>query len=198
MNEDGRLIDDLIRRADGVAFAAREMGRKTYGTWPDKKPRSYLHHLALVEGILLWAGLSFDVEEDRPILLASWNHDTIEDSGATYNDLRFVVGPDVADLCYDVTDGKGKTRAERFAPVIPTLLANPKARVLKLADRIANTFMSRNERSGMYGKYVKEYPEFRELFYGKGTASVGRLATIEQRLWWMLDRLSCEEAAADQ
>lgn len=191
------LIDDMIKRADGIAFAARQVGRKTYGKWPNGTPRSYFHHLALVEGFLLWAGLSFDVDEDREILAAAWNHDTLEDSDCTYNDLRFVTGDRVADLVYDVTNGKGKTRAERNATVTPALLASPEARILKLADRIANTFMSRSDGSSMHQKYVKEYPGFRETYYAKGTAAVGRLAAIEQRLWWMLEKLSTVAAATE-
>jgi (p)ppGpp synthase/HD superfamily hydrolase len=192
------LLDELLHRASGVAYAARQVGRKSYGTWPDGTRRSYLYHLSLVEGFLIWAGCSFDFDDEREILAAAWNHDTLEDGDGTYNDLRFVVGEPVADLVYDVTDGKGKTRAERHAAVIETLLANPRARVLKLADRAANTYASRADNSSMFGKYVKEYAEFRERFYAKGTPSTGRLASIEQRMWWLLDKLSTVEAAGGQ
>jgi (p)ppGpp synthase/HD superfamily hydrolase len=178
-------------RARSVAYAAEQMGHKRYGTWPNGTPRSYFYHLALVESVLLSVGFSLFIEEDHAILAAAWNHDTLEDTDVSYNDLRRSTTAEIADIVYDVTNGKGKTRHERHKTVVEGLLNNRAARILKLADRAANAFASRSTagENSMYKKYQAEYAEFKGDLQRIDLVPGARLTAIEMKLWALLDEL---------
>lgn len=92
------------------------------------------------------------------VLAACWCHDMIEDTRETYNDVKKVVGEEVADLVYAVTNEKGKNRKERANDKYYHGIVNqPYATFIKLCDRIANC-----EHNGdMNDLYRKEYPHFR-------------------------------------
>lgn len=105
-------------------------------------------------------------------------HDLIEDGRMTYNDVkelysrRFgnsVAGSKAADIIYDVSDEKGKSRAERKNDkYYKGLQGNPHALFVKLADLAANTLFSKLTGSSMYEKYKKEFPEFKRKTYTEG------------------------------
>ena len=92
---------------------------------------------------------------------ASWAHDTIEDTRASYNDVVNHLGKDAADIVYAVTNEKGKNRAERANDkYYAGIVATPGAVFVKLCDRIANVQYGKMTGSGMYDKYKKENDNF--------------------------------------
>lgn len=138
------------------AYAAQKHEGQRYGHHP------YTVHLAAVREILRWAGF----DDDHPLAVAAWLHDTIEDTDATRDEIASLFGAEVAELVWAVT-GVGKNRKERNANAYTKLRAHPPAVVLKLADRIANVEASADvpEKLAMYRK---EWPAFRDALQGHG------------------------------
>ena len=107
------------------------------------------------------------------VSVTAYGHDLLEDTNMTYNDLvKFLkdggVGrPEtVAEAIYNLTDEKGRTRAERKNDkYYEELAANPLAVYIKLCDIAANTMFSKLNGSDMYKKYKKEFPKFKEKTY---------------------------------
>lgn len=103
-------------------------------------------------------------------------HDSIEDARMTYNDVwEFVwrtthchkdLAIQVADIVYCLTDEKGKNRSERKnSKYYEELKGNKYAVFIKLCDIAANTLYSKLTNSSMYGKYKREFPQFKEKVY---------------------------------
>lgn len=175
------LLQNVILRSEAVALAHELLGRKTYGDY------SYLYHLSMVESALLAAGVQIADKIGGQLLIAAWLHDTIEDAGISYRDVARQFGEDVAEIVRSVTnDIRGRNRHERHLSVVPELLKNPLGRILKLADRLANTTAA-NDR--MRALYIKEYPQFRTELFGTGNNNEGDYLAIETRLWSGLDTL---------
>lgn len=113
---------------------------------PDPKP--YTFHLeATFQVALRFLGTSaphleqgeLDFPEDAfSILEACLLHDTIEDTGATRDELGRLFGAEVATLVWLVTSELGKNRRERNAATYPKTRQLPGAVFVKLCDRIAN------------------------------------------------------------
>lgn len=99
------------------------------------------------------------------IELACWGHDLIEDTRTSYNDVVKVLGKNVADIIYAVTNEKGRNRAERANSKYYEGIRNTDGAVfVKLCDRIANLQYSTITGSNMKDRYSKENPHFtREL-----------------------------------
>jgi (p)ppGpp synthase/HD superfamily hydrolase len=95
------------------------------------------------------------------IILAAYGHDLIEDTRVSYNDVVEVLGDEVADIIYAVSNEKGKTRKERANEKYYEGIRNtPYAVYVKLCDRIANVQYSKTTKSRMFEMYKKENPEF--------------------------------------
>lgn len=173
--------DFFALRAEVVAYAADAFASKRYRKHP------YLYHLATVEGVLhehRCLPVGPHAEWMRPVLLAAWLHDSMEDTGVSFNDVKRLAGEGVAEIVRAVTnDVRGRDRLERQLPVLEDLLRLPQARILKLADRVANML----EDGSMLEKYVAEYPAFRDKLYGVGEPAVGNLNGVEASLWHSLD-----------
>lgn len=145
---------DLIPRAR--AFAIVMHGDQMY----DGRP--YVFHLDRVAEIVRAAG-------GCPwTIAAAYLHDVLEDTKCTMERLAMLFGTRVAGLVYAVT-GRGATRAERQQSILLHLAYMPSARLLKLADRVANVEYSVvNGSSQKLAMYRKEAPLYREVF-----ASIG-------------------------
>lgn len=92
---------------------------------------------------------------------AAWLHDVIEDCRVTYSDVKKVVGEEVADIVYAVTNEKGKNRSERASNrYYQGIKANSYAVFVKLCDRIANIESSINISGTMLEMYRKEQLHF--------------------------------------
>lgn len=101
-------------------------------------------------------------KKDRDLAIAAcWAHDTIEDTRQTYNDVKRVLGWKVAEVVYNVTQEKGKTRDERESPSYFDGIARCHVSTfVKFCDRIANMQESWDNRSSMYRKYRGSLPYF--------------------------------------
>lgn len=130
---DPSVRESLVERARsfGVHAHKRIDQRRRYTGQP------YDVHLRAV------AELVAGVTDDPEICAAAWLHDVVEDTPATFDDIRETLGPGVADLVAEVTDVSRPTdgnRAARKAIDRAHLAeASPRGKTVKLADLIDNT-----------------------------------------------------------
>lgn len=106
-------------------------------------------------------------ENNLPLVLAGcWVHDCIEDARITYNDILKVLGKDIAEIAYALTNDKGSTRIERagenyYKGINETTYAG----FIKICDRLANIKHGYDNKSSMLEKYRKEHHNFKEKLY---------------------------------
>jgi guanosine-3',5'-bis(diphosphate) 3'-pyrophosphohydrolase len=120
------------RLIHALAFAAhkhRDQRRK------DKDASPYINHpIALAHILISEGGVS-----DAVVLCAAILHDTIEDTETTYDELKGIFGPEIADVVQEVTDDKSLEKAERkLLQIEHAAHASPRAQLVKLADKTAN------------------------------------------------------------
>jgi guanosine-3',5'-bis(diphosphate) 3'-pyrophosphohydrolase len=115
-----------------LAFAAdkhRNQRRKD----PEASP--YINHPIALARILAAEGSV----TDTVTLAAAVLHDTIEDTKTTADELRELFGDRVTNIVMEVTDDKSLLKAERKKrQVEQASFLTPQAKLLKLADKIAN------------------------------------------------------------
>lgn len=106
-------------------------------------------------------------EKNRELVLAAcWAHDTIEDTRVTYNDVKSVLGEEIAEIVYALTNEKGRNRKERANErYYFGIRETPFASFVKICDRIANAEYSRSRESNMVNVYKKEFSNFEHLLY---------------------------------
>jgi ribosomal-protein-alanine N-acetyltransferase len=129
------------------ALARHAHAAQRYGEAP------YVSHLASVRGILR------DFGHDGALAVAAWLHDAVEDTPVGRDEIERVFGAEVAALVWAVT-GVGETRKERVASAYAKLRAHPRAVILKLADRIANSEASRRNNPRLHAMYRDELAGF--------------------------------------
>jgi guanosine-3',5'-bis(diphosphate) 3'-pyrophosphohydrolase len=114
-----------------AAFAAekhRNQRRK------DEEASPYINHPIQLAYILVQAGI-----EDPVVLAAALLHDTIEDTNTTHDELEIVFGHEIANIVTECSDDKGLGKLERKqAQIDHAAKISHKARLVKLADKIAN------------------------------------------------------------
>ena len=150
---------------------ARMVGVKAHSNQSYDEIFPYEKHLDDVIDVLKRFGYS------GRFIVAGYLHDSIEDDGISYNDIKKHFGIDVAEMVYCVTDELGRNRTEKKKKTLPKTASNPDAIILKLADRIANI-----EHGGKIDMYSKEYDEFKGALY-LNTPSDART------MWETLDKL---------
>jgi (p)ppGpp synthase/HD superfamily hydrolase len=157
--------DKMLR--DALFVAKHAHGNQTYdGLFP------YIKHIYDVIDVLK----RFDIYSNK-MLIAAALHDSIEDDGVSYNDIKKHFGIEVAEMVYCVTDEVGRNRKEKKEKTLPKTASNPDAIIIKLADRIANI-----EHGGKVDMYAKEYQEFKGALY-LNTPLYGK------HMWFYLDGL---------
>jgi GTP diphosphokinase / guanosine-3',5'-bis(diphosphate) 3'-diphosphatase len=129
MELDRQAFPDFIR---ALAFASRKHSQQRR---KDADASPYINHpIALVSILAVEAGI-----DDRDTLCAALLHDTIEDTDTSVEELVEAFGGPVASLVQEVTDDKRLPKAERkLRQVEHAAHLSPKARSVKLADKIAN------------------------------------------------------------
>lgn len=115
-----------------LVFAAhkhRDQRRK------DLEASPYINHPIQLAYILInEAGVT-----DTDVIVAALLHDTIEDTATTPEELAAHFGPHIRDLVLEVTDDKRLGKAARKRQqIVHAAASSPKARLVKLADKIAN------------------------------------------------------------
>jgi guanosine-3',5'-bis(diphosphate) 3'-pyrophosphohydrolase len=116
---------------EAAAFAAekhRNQRRK------DEEASPYINHPIQLAYILVQAGI-----EDPVVLAAALLHDTIEDTNTTLDELEIVFGYEIANIVAECSDDKRLSKLERkLAQIEHAAKISPKAKLVKLADKIAN------------------------------------------------------------
>jgi (p)ppGpp synthase/HD superfamily hydrolase len=125
-----QAIDDTVLISSAADFAARQhAGDRRKG----RAQEPYINHLAEVAYLLAKAGAS------PSLIAAGWLHDTVEDTGATREDIEREFGEEVAALVAEVTDDKSLCKAERKRlQIVKAPHKSPPAKALKIADKISN------------------------------------------------------------
>lgn len=126
---DREAFPDFVR---ALAFASRKHSQQRR---KDADASPYINHpIALVSILAAEAGIN-----DCDTLCAALLHDTIEDTDTSVEELVEAFGGPIASLVQEVTDDKRLTKAERkLRQVEHAAHLSPKARSVKLADKIAN------------------------------------------------------------
>src|SRR5690606_2906343 len=96
---------------------------------------AYINHPIALANILVNQGHITDIETICGALL----HDTVEDTETTAEELSQEFGNAIRDIVLEVTDNKSLPKAERKQKQINhAALLSPKAKLVRLADKIAN------------------------------------------------------------
>ncbi len=120
----------LILRVAAFAAEKHRMQRRR-----DVEASPYINHpIALANVLKNEGGIS-----DPIVLCAALLHDTIEDTETSYDELRRAFGPEIADVVAEVTDDTTLQKAARKrAQIDGAHLKSPRAKLVKLADKICN------------------------------------------------------------
>jgi guanosine-3',5'-bis(diphosphate) 3'-pyrophosphohydrolase len=129
---DVNSADDVQLILRAAAFAAerhRNQRRK------DVEASPYINH-----PLALACLLAYECHEHDPtVLAAALLHDTVEDTGTTFEEIEQVFGSQVAAIIREVTDDKSLPKAERKRLQIERAAhASRRAKLVKLADKICN------------------------------------------------------------
>ncbi|HNY12061.1 MAG TPA: HD domain-containing protein [Candidatus Wallbacteria bacterium] len=122
------------------------------------KPYSYVVHLANVSMEVMGAISSSNVENPDLALACAVLHDTIEDTGVTYEDLAVAFGVDVASGVLALTKNKKLEGSEKMLDSIARIKKMPREiGMVKLADRITNLQKPpAHWKSEKIAKYIEE------------------------------------------
>ncbi len=165
----------MLLEAKKFAYEAHD--GDTYADFP------YTKHLNDVFNILV----TFGILKER-ILVLAWLHDTIEDTQVVYEDIHNKFGEKVANLTYLVTDKRGKNRKERHKNTYPELAKDHFARIVKIADRIANLTMTLHDSQEKFVMYEKEYEYFKDTLTAEMKLE-DEFHDVELKMWQHLDKL---------
>ena len=155
-------IANPVERA--MAFSQDAHTGQQYGA------NDYTYHLSRVhDEVVAMVGIS-----ETDMRAAALLHDTLEDTTASYRQVKYCFGESVAELVYAVTDELGRNRQERHIKTYPKLCkAGYWAITLKLADRIANVSECVRNRDGRLAMYRNEQQEFEETLRPFGGPAFG-------------------------
>jgi guanosine-3',5'-bis(diphosphate) 3'-pyrophosphohydrolase len=124
--------DPLALTLRAVAFAAdkhRNQRRK------DQEASPYINHPIALARLLVCEA----AERDPATLAAALLHDTVEDTGTTFEELEQHFGTVIAGIVREVTDDKSLPKQDRKRLQIEHAAgASPQAKAVKLADKICN------------------------------------------------------------
>ncbi len=109
--------------------AARAFAQAKHSGQTDKAGKPYTGHLERVASRLT----------DPAQQVVAWLHDTMEDTGTTYEEIAAMFGPDTADCVAAMTHREG----EDYMDYVRRLSASPVARAVKISDLIDNSSLCR-------------------------------------------------------
>ena len=143
---------------DAVAFAAvkhQDQRRKGHRHLP------YINHPVRVTEMLWSVGGVRDVTT----LVAALLHDTLEDTETTPAEIELHFGPEVLGVVQEVTDDKSLPKAVRKQRQIDHAAhTSPRAKIIKLADKIHNVVDLTNETPADWPKSrIVAYVDWSEL-----------------------------------
>ena len=129
MRDEDKKIEDIFRALKFSADQHRSQRRKGEHAPP------YINHPIEVAEILCRVGHVYD----RDILIGAILHDTVEDTGATSEQIEEMFGPKVRSYVMEVTDDKSLPKQERKQKQVehaPHLSVG--AKQIKLSDKTSN------------------------------------------------------------
>lgn len=101
-------------------------------------------------------------------ICVAWCHDLLEDGNITYNDLKKVVGTDISDIAFLLTNHRGKNRGQRANDdYYLGIKQDYIALFVKLCDRLGNLTHSviYNTDGNKLDMYIDELPHFKNKLY---------------------------------
>ncbi len=153
---------DFVEKCKQYAIAQHKRVNQLY----DGKPYSFHLNMAVNFGYMFLDLVNIPIMHRHYVIGGLWNHDTIEDTGITFNDLIKATNIKVAEIAYALTNEKGRNREERAnSKYYRGIRKTEYATFGKLCDRMANVQHSINAKhsykgEGMFAKYKKEHPNF--------------------------------------
>ncbi len=100
------------------------------------------------------------------VLAAVWSHDVIEDCRQNYTDVKNVLGENVAELVYALTNEKGKNRKERANDkYYEGIRKTPFGDYVKICDRLENAYYSKLHNESLLSVYRKEHDHFKKQLW---------------------------------
>lgn len=123
---------ELVLLIDALSFAAeRHRGQRR----KDRAASPYINHpIALMRVLSVEGGIL-----DPVVLCAALLHDTVEDTGASPDEIAARFGDEIAAIVLEVTDDKRLPKAERKRLQVEHAgQVSERARIVKLADKICN------------------------------------------------------------
>jgi (p)ppGpp synthase/HD superfamily hydrolase len=145
----------LVDKAKAYALKCHRKVNQTYDGHP------YEFHLQMVNDAFHDFKYLIPEKDRDTVEAALWLHDTIEDTGITYNDVANVSTIKVANIVYALTNNKGKNRRQRAnTSYYRGIRAVEYADFAKMCDRLANIRHSDNTSSSMFKVYRKEHHHF--------------------------------------
>ena len=169
---------DIARTAQDYATQAHRSTNHRYDEY------HYDYHLGMVAGIAeeFLPQTDFSTEEYPQIIAGAWCHDIIEDARETYNDVKKILGEEVAEIVFHLTNEKGRTRSERANDkYYAGIKSSDKACFVKCCDRLANMRYSMSKGSKMIEIYRREFPSFKGKLYTPGKF---------EAIWMALDAIA--------
>lgn len=149
------LPDGIIKNARDYAIRCHASTNHKY----DGKP--YFIHLKSAFDYGVKYCYLLPKEAVEKVLASIWVHDVEEDCRETYNDVKEVLGEQIADIVHALTNEKGKTREERANFKYYKGIRDVRyARFVKLCDRLANVKYSVEKKGNMLNKYREEHDRF--------------------------------------
>lgn len=150
----------VIETAMNYAIRCHQDTNHTYNGKP------YYIHLKMVYDYGCRFASLLPAHQTDIALAACWVHDTIEDCRQTYNDVGNVLGKDIAEIAFALTNEKGRSREERANEKFYAGIKNaPPATFVKICDRLANAYYSMHHNSRMAAVYYRELGQFREKLW---------------------------------
>ena len=146
------MDNDVVKLSQAAACAARQHAaqrRKGDNAEP------YVNHVIEVAAMLAEATGG----SDAILVMGGLLHDTIEDTGATHDDLAARFGPDVAALVREVTDDKSLPKdVRKRLQIEKTPHKSVRAKLLKIADKTSNLCgLVASPPAGWTGERLRDY-----------------------------------------
>ena len=145
----------------GLVDKALEFASERHKGQLDDQGRPYFFaHVVQVYGILI------DVSDDTEILCAGLLHDVLEDTETTYEELRNVFTPNIAEIVKMVTHNEHSNVFSNLNPTDEYNVLFHKAVLVKFADRLSNLSRMESWSDSKRREYINS-----SIFWKTGNAS---------------------------
>lgn len=152
---------------DAQIFAFQLHANQFYGDPELKIP--YTVHLAMAESKAQKYLYLLPEKDQETAIISIWLHDSREDQGLSYNDIKKLFGLESADVVYYLTNNDGKNRKEKAINTYGPKTSKNRITVFdKLADRLGNVEFGIHYNSRMLKTQKEEFPYMVEILFVPG------------------------------